>query len=571
MSLAVFLPLLLSLLICLVPVWLLRRQDFSDPQDYYVSAGYTPPEAIRNSSVAHALRLAAFGPFFAFGVAGDFWPVIVAAACGGLGTYLIYLLRRPILDFLAPALSGGRSITVHEFIARQSGDDARVRLFAASLTLFALVAAVACETFALFEFFKLVFGNETVARGLAFGILLLALLYAIPAGHPGVMYSGQLQLGAIFLGLFGTTALLLYLHVSALTPLPQSAAFAVALAAVCCLAILIYRRSRYIETGPIDPASPVGRLLSRFGKVLNPVISIFLVLIVVLAGMEFSAAGFGALSHAVTALAAGSSMPLLGLAALVLLPLFYPLADIVNWQRLAAIEKNREAYAGDTARWQKALRGTFRIYAAESLFLWLFIAFSGAIATAALAPPPGVSVMSALVQEAAAGDNPIASGAFSLLLVAIVAIAVSTMASSFSAGLCTIRYDMAPAPLETRSGSIAVRAFFLAILIALILAAEMLPMTFTSSSFLALIFALCCPPLSFAPLLLVPMLAGQNGIGPGWALAILGAGAASTLGSVIGYAATGNESWLWAAAPACLGAGFALFAVARLGQGSRMR
>ncbi len=107
MSLAVFLPLLLSLGICLVPVWLLRTAEPASAQDYFVSPGYTPPEAIRNSSIANALRLAVFGPFFAFGASGDFWPVIIGAVCLGSGIYLVFLLR-PI--HFHPQRAGGRSI-----------------------------------------------------------------------------------------------------------------------------------------------------------------------------------------------------------------------------------------------------------------------------------------------------------------------------------------------------------------------------------------------------------------------------------------------------------------------------
>jgi hypothetical protein len=566
MSSAVFLPLLLCLGICLIPVWLLR-QGAAHRQDYCVSPRYIPPEAIRNSSIAHSLRMAVLGPVLIAGAVGNFWPVILGASCFGLGLYLIYLLRQPIFAFLTEALDDGRSITVHAFIARQHGNDPRVRVFAASLTLLVLVAMLACEAFAFSGFFKLIFGNDTVARALAFGILLLAALYAVPAGHPGVIYSGQLQLGAIFVGLFGAAALLLYLHVSALSPLPPYAAFAIGFAAVCCLAILIYRRSRYIETGAISLNSRAAKLLSKFGKALNPLISIFVVLIIVLAGMDFAASGFpmpGA------GLQSGSGLSLPVLAALILLPLFYPLADVVHWQRLAAIAKNREAYQDDTARWLKALRGIFRIYAVEIPMLWLFIAGLGAIGAAALVLADGAEILPALVQEAAAGDNPIAAIAFSLLLVAVAAIGLSTMASCFSAGLCTIRYDILPADMESSASSRAGRVFFMAVVIALIVATEALPMRFTDTSFVALVFALSAPLLAFAPLLLGPLLT-DHGTTPGAALAVLALGAASTVGALTAYAASGNENWLWAAAPACLGAGCLVLAVTRFYQGSRIR
>jgi hypothetical protein len=569
MSFAVFLPLLAWLGIFFVPVWLLRRESTARAQDYLVSPGYTPPDAIRNSSVASSLRLAVCGPFFVLGASGDFWPAIIGAGCFGLGIYLVYVLRRPVFDFLAIQMERNRSITVQAFIARHYGDDRRVRVAAAGLTLFVLLAAVACEAFALFGFFKLVFANDTVARAMAFAALLLAVLYALPAGHSGVMYSGQLQLGAIFLGLFGAAALLLYQHVSALTPLRPYGSFAIGFAALCCLAVLIYRHSRYIETGRIDPASRMAKLLSIFGKVLNPIISVFAVLVIVLAVMDFFAARVPPPPPASDPIGTGSSVPLMGWAALVLLPLFYPLANIVHWQRLAAIEKNREVYRGDTTRWLKTLRGILGVHAIEMPLLLLFTASLGAITAAAL-PEESAQIMRALVQEAASGDSPIAAAAFSLLLMAVAAIALSAMASSFSAGLCSIRYDILPADLRTSSNNRVARTFFLAIFLALIIAAETLPVDFTSSSFLALVFALSCPILSFASLMLSGIFSDRRP-GAGWALLVLASGVVCTAASLLGFIATGNDIWLWAAVPACVASGFSIAAAAQLSHGSRMR
>jgi hypothetical protein len=570
MSFAVFLPLLFWLAIFFVPVWLLRRDSSGHAQDYLVSPRYTAPDAIRNSSIASSLRLAVFGPFFVLGASADFGPAIIGAVCFGLGISLVYVVGRPIFAFLANQMESDRSITVHAFIARQYGDDRRVRVAAAGLTLFALVAAVACEAFALFGFFKLVFGNDTVARAMAFAALLLAVLYAFPAGHPGVMYSGQLQLGAIFFGLIGAAALLLYQHVSALTPLPPYGSFAIGFAALCCLAVLIYRRSRYIETGPVGPSSHIAKLLSIFGKLLNPIISVFAVLVIVLAVMDFFAGRVPPPAPAAEPLQTGSSVPLMGWAALVLLPLFHPLANIVHWQRLAAIEKNREVYQGDTTRWLKTVRGILGVYAIEMPLLLLFTASLGAVTAAALASDGSAGILRALVQEAASGENPIATAAFSLLLVAVAAMALSSMASSFSAGLCSIRFDILPAKLRTSSNNRVARTFFLAIFLALIIAAETLPVGFTSSSFLALVFTLSCPILSFAPLIVSGIFSDRKP-GAGWALLIMVSGVVCTAASLLGFITSGNDTWLWAGVPACVASGFFIAAAAQLSHGSRMR
>ncbi len=69
--------------------------------------------------------------------------------------------------------------------------------------------------------------------------------------------------------------------------------------------------------------------------------------------------------------------------------------------------------------------------------------------------------------------------------------------------------------------------------------------------------------------LLLPPLMDANGTAPRnvnatWALAVLAAGSAAALGAVAIYLATGQAPWLWAAAPACLGAGFLVAAIARM-------
>jgi hypothetical protein len=153
MPLVLIIP-LLSLVIYFIPTYLLGRRTYARAQDYFVSSGHTPPGVIRNSSVAYALKLATFGPFFGWGASGDFWPAIIYSFFFGLGVCLIYILRRPMLAFMESALNGDRSITVHDFIARQHGNDRRVRLLASGLTVFAILALVIGEALVLATFLK---------------------------------------------------------------------------------------------------------------------------------------------------------------------------------------------------------------------------------------------------------------------------------------------------------------------------------------------------------------------------------------------------------------------------------
>jgi hypothetical protein len=592
MSFVTFLPLVLALGICFIPVWLLRHPDHRRAQDYFVSSHYTRPEVVRNSSIAYALRMAAFGPLFAWGASGDFWPAIIGSAFFGLGVYLIYILRQPLLEFMDGALSRDRSITVHEFIARQHGNDPRVRLLAASLTVFALLGLLVGEALGVAAFLKpMLPGNAAAVSLFVFGALLLMVLQAILSGHSGVMHSAQLQLGMLYLGLFGSTALLLYLHVSALTPMPPHGTFAVVFVAVGCAIMLYYRRSKYVDTDPIRrPASGAGpgcvswgaRRLSRFEKILNPCLSVLAVLIIVVALMEFYAAGLPAIVRdSAAALQTGTRVPGVGLIALCLLPLLYPLVDVTNWQRLAAVRKDMSPSGVEPGRRSADLRGVFRIYAVESCLVSLFMCMLGAIAVIAIETPGDANVLQVFVAQLIAEDNEVSVVALPLLLIFVFAVALSTMSALFSASLCTIRYDMlaalwpklAPgqeASMEataTRRTLVAGGGLALAFAAAFWVADASLQISFTSSTFLALLFAFCCAQLSFAPLVLGPIVGRVRGgfgtVSPGWALVILGFGAASGVAAVTVYLITGSETWLWAAVPACLGSGMVLFAIAR--------
>src|SRR5437016_6341538 len=146
MPFVLFLP-LISLAIYLIPIYLLRRRTYARAQDYFLSSGHTPPGVIRNSSVAYALKMATFGPFFAWGASGDFWPAIINSAFFGVGVFLIYILRRPMLAFMESAFGGGRSAVVpHDFGAPPG---AAAQSFASCLRSRLLRSHAALPAFAL--------------------------------------------------------------------------------------------------------------------------------------------------------------------------------------------------------------------------------------------------------------------------------------------------------------------------------------------------------------------------------------------------------------------------------------
>jgi hypothetical protein len=596
MSSLVFVAPVVFLALCLVPALLLRRKTYPRAQDYFVSSNHTPPGVIQNSSIAYVLKLSIFGPLFAWGASGDFWPAIASSTFLGLGLYLIYVLRRPMLGFLGDALSRDRSFTMNEFVARRHGNDPRVRLLASGLTIFALAGLIVCEMIGLATILKPLLSDHAGLYGLSVtGALALTVLYTMPSGNSGVMYAAQMQLGVLYLGLFGAATFLLYLQVSELRPMPPHATLAIVFAAVFCAVIPIYRRSRYVDNnlitkpeldvdGSRDPSG--AKPLRGFQRILNVCITVFAVLVVVIALMQFSSQGLTViLRDSTMALLAGTRVPGLGLVSLVLLPAFHPIVDMTNWQRIAAFEKDRDAGLDEASEWSAAFKRFCVIYAAESPLAWLFMCAFGAIVVVSMTAPEGTDVMQAFLAQVISQQNSVAEIALSLLLVGVLAMALSTMISLFSASLCTLRYDVLPnvwpepepAPGEVRASDeakatrrtvAAGAALCLAILAAFYFFAEYLQITFTGGKFLALVFAFSCAQLSFVPLVLGPLIGrtreGSGAVSPPWALGILGLGTAVGVGAAAAYLATGHEPWLWAAIPACLAAGALLFGVARL-------
>ena len=118
-------------------------------QDYFIASEHTPPAVIQNSSVACSLWMAALGPFFGWGATGNFWASLVAAVCFPLGLSLMFCVRAPLLAFIEDALIHDRSVTIHQFIAQRHGNDSRLRLLAAALTVVASAALAIGSAFAL--------------------------------------------------------------------------------------------------------------------------------------------------------------------------------------------------------------------------------------------------------------------------------------------------------------------------------------------------------------------------------------------------------------------------------------
>src|SRR5260370_21794512 len=257
-----------------------------------------------------------------------------------------------------------------------------------------------------------------------------------------------------YLGLFGAVALRLYLMISALRPMTPHGTVAVIFVAACCAVMPLYRRSRYVDTGPIRGASSdatneagrepfAARLFRRFEKILNACISVFAAWVIVVAVMQLYADGLSAAGiDSIAALATGTRVPSVGLAALGLLPLFHPLVDMSNWQRIAVFAK--DAGVLEPSRRPAAFRGIVRIYAVETPLMSLFMCMFGVIGVVTMPTPDGANPVADFLREVTAEQNALAGAALSLLLLSVFAIALSTMSSLLSASLCTVCYDVLP-------------------------------------------------------------------------------------------------------------------------------
>jgi hypothetical protein len=263
----------------------LRRAKYARVQDYFIASEHTPPAVIQNASVACSLWMAALGPFFGWGATGTFWPALLAAICFPLGLSLMSCVRAPLLAFMDDALIHDRSVTIHQFIAQRHGNDSHLRLLAAALTVVAFAALAIGAAFALARSLMAGLDAAVPTSVLVLGMLILAGGYALIAGNTGILRSTQLQLGMIYFGLIGATALLLYELISDLTQLPPYGIFGIVFVAAFCAVLVGYRRSRYVDTSPIrktfdaaglaaaghEPLS--ARLLVRLEKIFN--VSIF--------------------------------------------------------------------------------------------------------------------------------------------------------------------------------------------------------------------------------------------------------------------------------------------------------
>ncbi len=573
--------------ISLVPIYLLRRGGYARARQYFVASEPTPPGVVRNSSIGYSFQVATFALLFVWGAKGEFWPAILFSAMFAAGLYLIYRLRRRMFAFTSRALDRDRLVTVPGFIARQHGNDARLRLFAAVLSVCAFAGLTASAAIGVATLLKpLLPDGLNITFIIAVGIVVLMLLYAIPAGNSGAMRSAQAHLGIIYVGLIASTLIVLYILLSAAGRMPPHGTLAVAVLALCCAIVLFYRRSRYTDISPIASvpgefpgAEPFGaKFFRRFSRVANEVVAFLAATtaIIALIALYFQG-GRAVLAGSISALHAAMPISISGLLALILLPLLYPIVDTTNWLRLTALEIDQRSASADGADMETSAR-VLAMYAGATALVWLLICMFGAIATLATGTPDGADILGSFITRLVAQQTGFTDAASWLLLASLAAMAVLTGAAMFSAISATLRFDVVPVVWPSlavdeakpsgeatarRRAVMAGGGFCALMLVGLSMLNGNGGLSFTSGWFLSLQVAFLCMQLAFVPLVVGPLTRGNSAaISPDWAIAVIAAGLVAGQGMIIASMQTGHEAWLWSAIPACLGAGASLYAVA---------
>jgi len=403
------------------------------------------------------------------------------------------------------------------------------------------------------------------------------------------MRSAQVLLGILYFALIGSTLIVLYMLISSAGQMPPQGTFAVTVLVACCAIVLIYRKSRYIDTSGIG--SPVSgeatdieligaRLFRRFSWIVIVLIAVLAATTLVIALIGLYAQGVTTvITENVSALLAETQTSISGLLTLVLLPIFYPIVDTTNWLRITALEIDPHSDRVGAGRNPETLTRVLAMYASVSALVWLLICMFGTIAVLATNTPRGADVLRSFIVRLASQQNDPADVASGLLLVSVIAMAVLTSSAMFSAVLATIRYDIIPTvwssleperaqssnqALARRRAVIAGSSLCVVMLIVLFVLNDNPALSFANSRFLHLQLACLCAQLAFGPLVLGPLISGNSAaISSAWAIAVISAGFAVGQGVIIVSLQSEHTAWLWSAIPACLGSGLSLYAVAR--------
>lgn len=367
----------------------------------------------------------------------------------GFGVYLVYLSRRPVLAHIDDALARDGSFSVVAFAARRCRPDAGAWRLVCVVVLFASAALVLIEALAVRWAFELLFPHALLPASAAVaGLVIIAAIQAVAAGHAAALHAAQLQFGLMYLGLLGSAALLLYAQAATLVPLGRADASMLAIGTLACVALAFKRRSRYVDAEPIRPAGldeaerpPLAsRALRGWAKLTNQSVSTLLVLVIVIGGMAL----YGVWSQAGARGPApgGALLPAWAVATLCVVLVLHPMVDLAVWQQLAALRVR--AGPAELAREESEhrVRSTFRARALQSAMLGLVVAMLGSLVATAIGMRGSGGTLSAIPSRLAALDADLGGLLLPCAALALTACALATIAAQFSAMLCTLRLDL---------------------------------------------------------------------------------------------------------------------------------
>lgn len=448
---ALAIPFILSALIYIIPAYLARQRRIDNPTEVHVASHETPSLVFSNAGIAYQLQMATLGPFFVWGATGDLWPALINSVFFGIGLFLLILYRRPIIAFISSSIKGTESTTLHGFMSAAHGDARSVRVLASIFTVIALGGIVIAEMFgAMSVMTPILSGNKEASFLLVVAMFFLMYIYTTIGGNDGVQRTDQFQLGVAYVCLF--TILIGLLLVVTRSATVGSAATLAALFAVVCLAVLLWRhRFTFIEFEARNIADDdlvsdkdmrrLSRVYRTLERALNAVV---FVVIVVALGLGIYALSRGVLAGGAKALAVPLLMPskssIVALTALAILPLVYQLCDLSNWQRLAALRPDL-AEPGTSPAVERNVLSALRAYAVESPAIWIILMLFGTIAATAFGGLNATDPFGDFVQRLISSGGVAQFGLF-LLVMAALAISLSTMDAVLSAALYAFRYDI---------------------------------------------------------------------------------------------------------------------------------
>ncbi|HIJ84805.1 MAG: hypothetical protein HW380_2972 [Magnetococcales bacterium] len=576
MSAALLLIMVFSLSLYFIPALLSRRASYDSIRKFVVSSDGATAERFQNSSVAYAAQMSTFGPFFIWGLSGDTVGATINTAFFFLGLLMVWVFRVPMLAFLDERLLKDTSITPHAFIAAPYGDSRLIRTASSWITIIALLGIIIAEMMGVAAVLAPLLPHTPDAKYIVVALMFfMMVLYTLTGGNDGVMRSEVLQLRSAYCALAMFALVYLFSLSKPITSNPQIAT----LLAMISVASAVLFSGQVVSLGSLlkmTPDESTGGFEAKFQTFER---AVAIITLLSLAAISLSSAYLFVFrdiaafsSTSVINWFQNKSIPAIGLFSLAVLPLFYQVADITNWQRLAATTSQKDLAA-------KKLIGKHMIwFAIEASGFWFLLLLLGGLAASsiALTSTSIPSTFEDFVKGLVANQDPIHFFALSLLVVAVFAIALSTMDSVLSAVICAFRYDILelPKPMDSlatqsdhktqqdifRGAKFAV-GFSIVAMAAIVVSERWLQ--FATDQFVAVLLAFYSAQLAFVPLIVGGLIKVPSKILPSekFAFAALVIGAASGFFCSFYGIFSSDEFLSWAAIPASIVTGSVVYVI----------